>query len=160
MWLVNVLGLGNRGVSILLFPRVTSWANSNCVLARTRGYFEGRQHLQLLQISLLRSKYNVVRLCHRLAGNVASGLNCLTQPPVAHNHVVWNQGISDLEDAFKSRGVAGVTKCHVQLLLMSHVLHDIYCMWSRTPAWQHARYSTASTPVFPQQPLCTDTLRS
>ena len=35
MWLVNVLGLGNRGVSILLVPRLTRWANSNCALVRT-----------------------------------------------------------------------------------------------------------------------------
>ena len=35
MWMVNVLGQGNWGVSILLLPKVTRWAYSNCALVRT-----------------------------------------------------------------------------------------------------------------------------
>ena len=45
MWLVNVWNQGNRGVSILLVPRVTRWANSNCALARTLNFRGSTQYL-------------------------------------------------------------------------------------------------------------------
>ena len=44
MWLVNVLGQGNRGVSISLVPRVTRWANASCAFARTLDFQGAAQH--------------------------------------------------------------------------------------------------------------------